>query len=89
MVLATAAGAVVVSLVTAPSSAPSAVGSLNLRASLQLVSTGVECPPEVPVDVQECFARTGKAAVPGLGSVSETYVWPLREGPPTCPSTLA
>ncbi len=89
VLLATGTGAVAVSLVTAASSAPSTVGSLNLRASLKLVSTGVECPPEVPVDVQECFARTGKGTVPGLGSVSETYVWPLREGPPTCPSPLA
>jgi hypothetical protein len=90
MVLATAAGTVVVSVVTAASSAPSTPGSLNLRGSLQLVSTGVECPPEVPVDpLLECFTRTGKGAVSGLGSVSETYIWSLREGPPTCPSTLA
>jgi hypothetical protein len=89
VVLATAAGAVVVSLVTAASSAPSTAGSLNLRASLQMVHTGVDCPPGLPVDVQECFARTGKGAVSGLGSVSETYIWSLRDGPPTCPSTLA
>src|SRR5262249_25154396 len=89
MVLATAAGAGVVSLVTARPSAPSTAGSLTLRAILQLVSTDIECPPEVPLDVLECFARTGKGAVSGLGSVSETYVWVLREGPPTCPSALA
>ena len=89
VVLATAAGAVLVSLVTAPSSAPSAAGSLNLRGSLQLVSDGVECPSEVRSDATECFARTGKGALSGLGSVSEAYIWVLREGPPKCPSSLA
>ena len=43
----------------------------------------------MPADVLECFARTDKGAVSGLGSVSETYIWSLREGPPTCPSALA
>jgi hypothetical protein len=87
--LGTAAGAAVVFLVTTGSSAPSAFGSLNLRGSLQLVATGVECPPDVRSDPTECLARTGKGAVSGLGSVSETYIWVLREGPPKCPASLA
>jgi hypothetical protein len=83
--LVTAAGAMIF-LVTATSSAPFAAGTLNLSATLRLVSNPVQCPAEVPPDATECRARTGKGLVSGLGSVSETYTWSFRTGPPTCPS---
>ena len=62
----------------------SATGTLELRASLGLVSDLGECPPGVDGDA--CAARTGQGSRPGLGSVSETYIWSYRMGPPTCPS---
>ena len=75
-------------LVTAASSTPFAAGTLNLRATLRVVSAGVECPPGAPLDATGCRARTGKGLVSGLGSVSETYTWSFRMGPPTCPSDV-
>jgi hypothetical protein len=49
-----------------------------------LVSNLGACPPGAPGDA--CAARTGKGVVSGLGSVTETYTWSYRMGPPTCPS---
>jgi hypothetical protein len=80
-----AAAGAVASLVAATSSATYAAGTLNLRGSLRAVSTSIQCPPDVPPDATECFARTGNGSVSGLGSTSEIYTWPIRIGPPTCP----
>jgi hypothetical protein len=52
-----------------------------------VTSTPVQCPPDQPPD-NDCRVRTGEGPVPGLGSVSETYLWSYRLGPPTCPSDL-
>jgi hypothetical protein len=62
----------------------SATGTLELRASLRLVSNLGACPPGISADA--CAARTGKGFVAGLGRVTETYTWSYRMGPPTCPS---
>jgi HYR domain len=75
-------------LVAASSSAPFAAGNLNLRGTLRVVSTGVECPPGAPTDANECRARTGEGLVSGLGGVAEVYTWSYRIGAPNCPSTL-
>jgi HYR domain len=85
--LATSVGTIAF-LVTAASSKPFAAGTLNLRETLRLVSTPVECTPAAPADATDCRARTGKGLVSGLGSVSETYTWSFRMGPPTCPSDV-
>ena len=61
----------------------SATGTLELRASLGLVSDLGVCPPGVNADA--CAPRTGRGSVSGLGRVSETYTWSYRMGPPTCP----
>src|ERR1051325_11598452 len=64
-----------------------ATGILNLRGTFRVTSTGVPCPPNQPADNStDCRTRTGAGLVPGLGSVSEAYVWSYRMGPPTCPS---
>ena len=84
--MAVAAGAV--ALVTATSSTPFAAGTLNLQGTLRVVSTSIECPPEAPSDATDCRTRTGTGGVSGLGSVSESYLWSYRIGPPSCPSTL-
>ena len=62
----------------------SAAGTLELRASLRLVSDLGACPPGINADA--CAERTGKGFVSGLGSVTETYTWSYRMGPPTCPA---
>ena len=75
-------------LVGAPTSAPSAAGTLNLEESLRLVSDPVVCPPETPPNAYECRGRTSTGTVRGLGALSATYTWFARIGPPTCPSDL-
>jgi hypothetical protein len=62
----------------------SATGTLELRASLRLVSDLGACPPGITADA--CAPRTGKGFISGLGTVTETYTWSYRMGPPTCPS---
>ena len=64
----------------------SAAGTLELRASLRLVSNLGACPPGVTGDA--CAQRTGEGVVSGLGRVTETYTWSYRMGPPTCPAEL-
>jgi HYR domain len=74
-------------LVAASSSAPFAAGNLNLRGTLRIVSKGVVCPAGQP-DATACRARSAEALVSGLGSVSVTYTWSYRMGPPTCPADV-
>jgi hypothetical protein len=73
-----------VGAVSGQSAAVSATGTLELRASLRLISNLGVCPPHITADA--CAPRTGAGPVPGLGSVTETYTWSYRMGPPTCPS---
>lgn len=82
--------ALVAATVAAPATSQSqlAAGGLNLQGTLRLVSTPVQCPPETPPDATECRARTSEGRVSGLGSVSLTYTWSFRIGPPTCPSNV-
>ena len=82
---AAAIGALLSLAVASPSRAePRATGTLELRASLRLVSNLGDCPPGFAADA--CAPRTGEGSVPGLGSVTETYTWSYRMGPPTCPA---
>ena len=90
------AGAVALGLMLAATTAASArptsethlaTGILNLQGTLRVTSTPVPCPSDQPADNNtDCVTRTGAGLVPGLGSVSEAYVWSYRMGPPTCPS---
>jgi hypothetical protein len=77
--VATAAG-----IASAESGALTATGTLELRASLGMVSNLGACPPGINADA--CAPRTGQGSISGLGRVSETYTWSYRMGPPTCPS---
>ena len=61
----------------------SATGTLELRASLRLVSDLGACPPGVTATPVH---RAPAGTVSGLGRVTETYTWSYRMGPPTCPS---
>jgi hypothetical protein len=71
-------------LASEQSATVSASGTLELRASLQLISNLGACPPGIAADA--CAPRTGTGPVPGLGSVTVAYTWSYRMGPPTCPS---
>ena len=83
--LATLAGAVAfLAAPIATSSAPFAAGALKLSWPVTVESKGAYCPPEVPPDATACRARTGSGSVSGLGTVSESYTWSYRMGPPTC-----
>ncbi len=72
----------------ATASATFVAGTLSLQGALRLTSTLVTCPPEAPSGAIGCRARTGSGSIPGLGSVSETYLWSYGVGSPPCPSTL-
>jgi HYR domain len=73
---------------TATASSTFVAGALNLQATIGVTSASVVCPPEAPAGAVECRARTGTARVPGLGSISEIYLWSYGAGLPPCPSTL-
>jgi hypothetical protein len=75
---------VMAALVAAPSSAPLAAGTLNLRASLRMVSQGASCIP----GATGCRTRTGTGPISGLGGVTETYNWFYTMGAPSCPPEL-
>ena len=87
LLIATALVLSAVGIVVAPASAFIA-GNLSLQGSLRLISTGIECPPEAPSGAIECRARTGSGSIPGLGGVSETYLWSYGAGSPPCPATF-
>jgi hypothetical protein len=72
----------------AASEPQAAAGSLDLHATIGLVSDGAPCPAGFPPE-SDCRARTGTSVVPGLGRVSEIYTWAFGLGPPTCPAFLA
>lgn len=72
---------------SATASAKSVAGTLNLQGRVRLISTGVVCPPEAPAGAIECLARTGSGSIPGLGGVSETYIWSYGLGRRRVPQT--
>ena len=85
VVLVAAVGAAAFLLVSASSSAPSAAGTLNLRATLATSSPSATCPPEAPPGA-DCHRRTGNGSVSGLGTVVAKYTWLFGMG--DCPTTL-
>ena len=58
-------------------------GTLNMNASLRIVSKIGPCPPGVSVS-GACSARTSSGPFAGLGQVTGTYTFLLDVGPPTC-----
>ena len=60
-----------------------ATGTLNMNASLRLVSVlGAACPPGV--SAYACAARTSTGPFAGLGQVAGRYTFVIDVGPPTC-----
>lgn len=69
----------------APERRAADAGTMPLRAELAMTSAPGICPPGTPADA-ECFARTGRGVVPGLGKVSESYTFVVvNETGPACP----
>jgi hypothetical protein len=71
----------------AQSSSPSVAGNLTLRVILATRSDPIDCPAPW-ADADACFTRAGKGTARGLGSVSDTYDWAFRIGPPNCPANV-
>jgi HYR domain-containing protein len=64
-------------------------GGLDLRAVIRVTSASLAaCPRDSASGAVECRERRGTSGVPGLGTVSETYVWSYGAGSPPCPSDL-
>lgn len=77
--IAMAAGA----LATAAQGDSVAAGTLSLRAEVSILYPPTPCPAGTP-SLIECFARTGNAIVPGLGTVEESYAYVLENEPVGC-----
>jgi hypothetical protein len=66
--------AAVAFLVTAPSSAPLAAGSLNLGGTLTMVSVDAPCPAGM-LATTLCHSRSARGVVSGLGEVTQAYMY--------------
>jgi HYR domain len=74
---------------TAKASRTIVAGSLDLRVVIRVTSASLAaCPQDSASGAIECRERRGTSGVPGLGTVSETYVWSYGAGSPPCPSDL-
>src|SRR5213082_2105097 len=58
-------------------------GTLTFDAKLAITYPLTSCPPGTSRLI-ECFARTGKGLIPGLGSVSESFDYIVESEPPGC-----
>lgn len=68
--------------VAAADGSQAATGTLNMSASLRLVSVLGPCPPGV--DASACSERTSTGLFSGLGQVTGRYTFRMDVGPPTC-----
>ena len=59
--------------------------SLTLHAEFHVAGLMVACPPEAPPEAEMCSQRSGTGLVPGLGFVTEDYMYFVDENPsPSC-----
>jgi hypothetical protein len=78
----------VVVVLVVPLGRDSAAGTFRLNAAILWSGSAAPCGPGYP-STAECDSRVGRStAVPGLGFVSETYVYPIDTSAGTCPSGL-
>jgi hypothetical protein len=77
MLLATTAALAVAA--AAPVASSDSTGSLSLNATLAMTSTPGGCPPNAPPGATLCATRTGDGVVPGLGRVTEAYMFFVDE----------
>jgi hypothetical protein len=68
-----------------PAASGRRTGTLAVHAELQVTSRVSACPPGagVPSDVQ-CAERQGKGVAPGLGPVTESYLYLVDQDAPEC-----
>src|SRR5262245_50559999 len=57
-----------------PSPASATSGELVLQGTISVRSEAGGCPADAP-EADECFARTGRGVIPGLGRTSATYAF--------------
>jgi HYR domain len=76
------AGAILVGLTLVPLAS---AGTLALHAEIHWKGGDVNCPAGLPSTVV-CHPHPGRALVPGLGEVTQAYVFPLEQNalPPAC-----
>jgi hypothetical protein len=80
----TLAGVVAVGGASAEAARADAVaGTLALKAEVSVAYPFADCPSGMS-RLFECFVRSGKAIVPGLGPVDESYAYVLENAPPGC-----
>ena len=80
-------GSAALATTVAPANVAS-TGTLTLDAEFSISSASlVACPPDASGVTLECTERTGSALVPGLGSVTESYVYVDDVTSPACPAT--
>jgi hypothetical protein len=58
-------------------------GSFALQTEINTSNSQIQCPAGTPTNI-ECFARTGDAAVPGLGAVHESHNYVEEVAPAGC-----
>jgi hypothetical protein len=77
-----AAGAIMVGVALVPLAS---AGTLALHAKIHWKGGDVACPGSLPSTVA-CHPHPGRALVPGLGEVTQAYVFPLEQNamPPDC-----
>ena len=80
------AGSASVPLATDGAAITADAGTLALRAVFAMNGRrGDFCPGGTPSSV-ECFAREGRGVVPGLGNVTESYIYFVETTPAGCPA---
>ena len=65
------------------SSQPTDTGTLALQADVPVRYPPITCPAGTPGAV-ECFTRSGRATIPGLGLVGESSAYFVEDDPPGC-----
>ena len=81
--VAAAAAAVVTVAPIAFAAGSARTGALALKADFSVNSQPGSCPAGSAADL--CAAREGRAVIPGLGNVLESYSYPVLQEPPGCP----
>jgi hypothetical protein len=63
-------------------------GTLTFDTQLDARYPETSCPEGTPGDV-ECFSRTGSGVIPGLGNVTESYIYEVETAPTGCADNAA
>src|SRR5262245_560354 len=76
---------VLIAVPVASGGAEKAAGSLALGSALSVTASSFDCPPGAPPEADFCPHRSGGGKVPGLGNVSQAYLYFVDSNPsPAC-----